>query len=438
MFDAFFYVGLPYMALIALVVGTAYRAHKLRFTNSALTSQFLESRQLVWGTVAWHVGIIIVLAGHAVAILLPGLWRALTANYVFLVTVEVIGMAAAILALGGLSVLLVRRVISANLQSVTSVMDFVVLGLLLFQVLLGLGVAVAHRWGAVWSTQTVTPYLWSLVTLQPDLSYVTPMPPMMKFHLIAAWVIILLIPFTRLVHIFFFPVGYLMRVPQKVVWVTRRRFEQNVTVRQAEESRRYFLRTAFGLGGAGVLLSLGVFDKLVRFFSGPVMAADEETELLRKKLNRLEQAAKERHLELERLRSEYIHVANLAELSPTEGKYFIDYQMRAALAFRGADGMPLLISAKCTHLGCTVASTMDNQGRILCPCHISYFDVKTGQPNAGSPAKTPLPHIGWVLMDAAGTLVASQRPGGRVEGAVDATKLQEYRVYIAKQFGDLA
>jgi nitrate reductase gamma subunit len=438
MFDAFLFIGLPYVAILALIVGTAYRAHKHRFTNTALTSQFLESRSLMWGAVAWHAGIFVVLAGHAVAILMPDLWLALTSNYAFLVTVEVIGIAAAMLALAGLCVLFVRRVLHARLQRVSTVMDFAVLGLLIAQVLLGLAVAVSYRWGAVWSTQTATPYLWSLVRLQPDLALAAAMPPVMKLHLAGAFVILLMIPFTRLVHMFFFPIGYVMRAPQRVIWATRRRFERNVAVQQAEESRRYFLKTATGLSAAGVLLSLGVFDKLFRFFRGTAMAAEDEAELLRKKLNRLEQAASERELELERLRSEYIFVANLNALSRTEGAYFTDYQMRPALAFQDDDGLPLLISAKCTHLGCTVASTLDSQGRILCPCHISYFDVKTGQPNAGAPAKAPLPHLGWVLMDAGGTVVASKNPLGRLEGTVDMAKLSEYRVYIAKKFGGLA
>ncbi len=438
MFDAFFFVGLPYAALLGLIVGTGYRVHKHRFTNTALTSQFLESRTLVWGAVAWHAGIFVVLAGHAVAILTPDLWRALTSSYAFLITVEIIGVAAAMLALAGLCTLLVRRVLHARLQRVSTIMDFAVLSMLLAQVLLGLGVAVSYRWGAVWSTQTATPYLWSLLRLQPDVVLAAAMPPVMKLHMAGAFVIVLMIPFTRLVHMFFLPIGYVVRAPQKVIWATRRRFERNASVRQAEESRRYFLKTAAGMSAAGVLLSLGVFDKLFRFFRGTAMAAEDEAELLHKKLNRLEQAASERELELERLRSEYIFVSNLSALSPTEGAYFTDYQMRPALAFLGDDGLPLLISAKCTHLGCTVASTLDSQGRILCPCHISYFDVKTGQPNPGAPAKAPLPHLGWVLMDAGGSVVASKNPIGRMEGTVDMAKLQEYRVYIAKKFGGLA
>src|SRR5690606_25329153 len=142
--------------------------------------------------------------------------------------------------------------------------------------------------------------------------------------------------------------------------------------------------------------------------------------------------AEERELELERMRSQYIFVAKMNELSAKKGKYFIDYQMRPAMAFLAEDGLPLLISAKCTHLGCTVASDVDAQGRVLCPCHISYFDFKTGKPNAGSPAKAPLPHIGWVLMDAAGNVVATKTPSGEIAGEVSPETLQQCSVYISR------
>jgi nitrite reductase/ring-hydroxylating ferredoxin subunit len=105
----------------------------------------------------------------------------------------------------------------------------------------------------------------------------------------------------------------------------------------------------------------------------------------------------ERELEMEREGSNYILVAALSHLNASKGKYFVDYEMQPDLAFLGANGLPLLLSAKCTHLGCTVGNNVNDHGQILCPSHISYFDIKTGQPNHGSPAKAPLPHIGWVL-----------------------------------------
>ncbi|MFM1918433.1 MAG: hypothetical protein RLZZ303_67, partial [Candidatus Hydrogenedentota bacterium] len=85
----------------------------------------------------------------------------------------------------------------------------------------------------------------------------------------------------------------------------------------------------------------------------------------------------------------------------------------------------------------TVASTINN-GRILCPCHVSWFDVKTGKPDPGAPAKIPLPRIGWVLKDPVGNIVASQRPDGSIEGSVDVAQAAGYGVYIAKQFEEMA
>ncbi len=189
-----------------------------------------------------------------------------------------------------------------------------------------------------------------------------------------------------------------------------------------------------GVGAAGALLSIGVLDKLARYFRGPELSLEQETGLLRKRLERLEMTAEQRQLELERLRQPYIRVARVGELSRDQGHYFIDYKMRPALAFRDDSGLPLLISAKCTHLGCTVASQVDDQGRLTCPCHVSYFDVETGVPYPGSPAKAPLPLLGWVLKDAEGNLVASRSPAGALVGEPFTDLLDGYDVFIAREY----
>ena len=43
----------------------------------------------------------------------------------------------------------------------------------------------------------------------------------------------------------------------------------------------------------------------------------------------------------------------------------------------------------CTHQGCPV--TRIQGGQIICPCHMSHFDISTGAPTADSQAKSPLP-----------------------------------------------
>jgi Rieske Fe-S protein len=200
-------------------------------------------------------------------------------------------------------------------------------------------------------------------------------------------------------------------------------------------SRRQFVRAVTGLGLGSAILGVGILTKLFGYLSGATNATDtEHTDLLRKKLARLRETVTAREQELERMTSDYIEVAKLSRLNPSEGKYFIDYNLRAALAFADDQGLPLLISAKCTHLGCTDGNSTDDKGRISCPCHMSFFDLKTGAPNQGSPAKSPLPHIGWVLKDEEGKVIASKSPKGEITGKPDPDKLDTYTVFIAKQY----
>lgn len=428
MIDTFLLVGLPYLAIVMCVVGTIVRFRRTPYSVSALSSQFLEHRTLKWGSVPWHAGIVVILLAHLFVFAFPGVWRAVTANATALIAIETVGVALAFLCLGGMLVLIVRRMVSSRVQAVTTNIDLVVQGLLLVQIVLGLGVALSYRWGAAWAPATVVPYLWSIVTLQPDVTFVSEMPGLVKAHIAGAWVIIGLIPFSRLIHMFTVPLQYLMRAPQVVVWGNLARVRK-VAADRLVASRRLFVTGTIATASGVALLGIGVLDKFARYFQGPKLTEAQRADILEERLVRVNATAQQRALELERLRSQFIAVGPLAQLDAKKGQYFIDYDMRPALAFKGEDGMPILISAKCTHLGCTVASEMNDQGQILCPCHISYFDVKTGVPNPGAPAKAPLPHLDWVLMDAAGAVVGrSTEPP-----AVPASELGACTVFIPKR-----
>lgn len=214
------FVGLPYAAIIVFLAGLVWR-YRSRGTISSLSSQLLESRWLAWGSVPFHLGIAILVVGHLVPVIVPGAWQALLSNRNVLLTVETIGAAAAVLCLAGLIVLLVRRVSTASLRASSTVFDIIVLALLIAQVVLGLEVAITQRWGALWSARTTTPYLWSVFTFRPDPTFLTGMPLPVTLHIIGAWITLALIPFTRLVHMFSLPVGYLFRAPQRVLWAKK-------------------------------------------------------------------------------------------------------------------------------------------------------------------------------------------------------------------------
>lgn len=215
-------VGLPYAAILVFVVGLLVRLRS-RFTISSLSSQVVESRTLPWGSIPLHAGMAVLFVGHLLPVVAPGPWQRLVSRPAALLAVETLGLAAAMICLFGLVVLLVRRAASPAVRSGATAADFVVLLLLIAQVGLGIAVATLHRWGAVWSARTTTPYLASLASLQPEPAYLAGAPLALALHVAVAWLVLAIIPFTRLVHLLALPLGYLVRPPQKVVWTTTRK-----------------------------------------------------------------------------------------------------------------------------------------------------------------------------------------------------------------------
>jgi nitrate reductase gamma subunit len=124
----------------------------------------------------------------------------------------------AVLTLVGLLVIVVRRWSDAKVWRVTTTSDWFVYALLLVQVVTGLGVAVGHGWGSSWFATNLTPWLWSLARLAPEVEYVAPLPGLAKLHIINAFVLIGFFPFTRLVHVLVVPNHYLWRRTQVVRW----------------------------------------------------------------------------------------------------------------------------------------------------------------------------------------------------------------------------
>jgi nitrate reductase gamma subunit len=206
---------LPYVAVAVAVVGTLRRFRTLRDTVTASSSQLLEGRLQFWGSVSWHYAILLVLALHLCAIFLPGIVESLLSAPGRLVAVEVTGLALGLTAAWGLLVLGVRRL---GLRAGSTWVDGLVLALLLLQVGTGLWTAVTARWGYAWFPHVATPWLASLVRLSPRVDLLANMPVAFKVHAVNAFVLVALVPFTRLAHVLVMPLEYLWRLPQVVIW----------------------------------------------------------------------------------------------------------------------------------------------------------------------------------------------------------------------------
>src|SRR5574341_10406 len=226
MYNNFLYIILPYAAFTVAVVFTIYRYRKDGFSYSSLSSQFLESRELFYGSVTWHFGVIGALAGHAIGFLFPKSVLWFNGVPVRLYILETTGLLFGLLALVGIVSLAVRRATSSRVRAVTSKMDVVVVTLLLIQVALGVYIAVFYRWGSSWFVTSAVPYLRSLWMLQPDLKMIEPLPLVIKLHIVNFYLLLLVFPFSRLVHMLVVPLQYLWRPYQIVVWNWNRRRAQ--------------------------------------------------------------------------------------------------------------------------------------------------------------------------------------------------------------------
>lgn len=225
--NAFFFVGLPYLAVALFLVGTIYRYRQTGFKVSSLSSQFLESDALFWGSVPFHLGILVAFLGHMLAFLLPKATLMWNSSPVRLIALEVTGFAFGLSLLVGLLALIVRRLHNARVRAVSNAMDYTIEGLLLVQVILGLWIALGYRWGSSWFAADLSPYLWSLIKLQPETGAVAAMPLVIQLHIIGAFLIMAIFPFTRLVHFLVAPLHYLARPYQQVIWYWNRKAIRN-------------------------------------------------------------------------------------------------------------------------------------------------------------------------------------------------------------------
>lgn len=218
MIDYIAFAILPFVVVAVELVGSFWRFFANRFKFSSLSSEFLESRQLFWGSVPWHYGIITVLIGHLIGFLFPREVLAWNRVPVRLLILEVTALTFGLQALLGLCMLIYRRSTQPRIRAVTTRMDIVVLLLLLNQVATGVGIALTYRWGSSWYAAALVPYLRSLFMLKPNIEFMAPMPWMVKLHVINAFLIVGVLPFTRLVHFLILPISYLWRPYQLIVW----------------------------------------------------------------------------------------------------------------------------------------------------------------------------------------------------------------------------
>ncbi len=216
--DQFMFIALPYVCLFTFFLMTIYRYRVQSFSYSSLSSQFLENKHHFWAVVPFHYGILVVTAGHVIAFAIPRTLLAWNSVPWRLFILEISALAFGILTLIGLVGVIVRRFGNSKIRVVTTPTDWILFAMLLVQTVSGVCMALFYPWGSSWFATNMSPYLWSILKLSPDVSFVAAMPWLVKLHVVLAFLTIGFFPFTRLVHVLVIPNPYLWRKTQVVRW----------------------------------------------------------------------------------------------------------------------------------------------------------------------------------------------------------------------------
>jgi nitrate reductase gamma subunit len=211
----------PYVCLTVFLLGSLLRFDASQYTWRTGSSQLLRRRQLVWGSNLFHVGILVIFAGHVVGLLTPvAVFDALGISHTFkqLLAMSVGGIAG-IACFVGTTMLVHRRLFDPRIRRTSSTGDILILLLLYVQLTLGLctiTISAQHLDGS----EMVKFMVWAqgIVTLHPAVAaLILDVSPIFKLHLFLGMTIFLVFPFTRLVHVWSAPIWYLGRTGFQVV-----------------------------------------------------------------------------------------------------------------------------------------------------------------------------------------------------------------------------
>jgi len=216
----------PYIAIAVLVIGSVLRFDREQYTWRTGSSQLLRRKQLMLGSVLFHLGILAIFAGHFVGLLTPiVVWDFFGVSHGFKQMLAIVagGVAGAACLVGGL-LLLHRRVFDPRIRQTSSFGDTAILAILLVQLCLGLA-TIPLSLGHLDGHEMIKFMSWAqgIFTFNPQSAgFVADVHWIFKAHLTLGLTILLIFPFTRLVHMLSAPVWYLNRRGWQLVRSKRR------------------------------------------------------------------------------------------------------------------------------------------------------------------------------------------------------------------------
>ncbi len=222
----FLYGVYPYIALTVFLLGSVLRFDREQYTWKSDSSQLLSNKNMRLASNLFHIGIIAIFFGHAVGLLTPhSVFLAIGVSDMAHQMIAIwAGSIFGVICLIGGAMLWLRRMFNARVSAASRGSDKLILSWLLVTLILGLStipVSLNHaNEGNPGVMIALAEWVQSIVYLRPNPALLTGVDTVFKIHLFFGMTVFLLFPFTRLVHVWSVPFGYLAR-PYQIVRTKR-------------------------------------------------------------------------------------------------------------------------------------------------------------------------------------------------------------------------
>jgi nitrate reductase gamma subunit len=209
------WLTVPYIAFTSFVVGHIWRYRHDQFGWTTRSSQLYESRLLRLGSPLFHFGLLAVLGGHVLGIGIPASWTAAlgVSEFAYHLMSVSFGTLSGLATVTGLAILLYRRATVSAVRKATTTIDKIMYLLLSATIVTGMLNTVGSNLigGGYDYRETVSPWFRSLFSLAPRPELMAGIPISFQIHALIVLVLLAGWPYTRLVHVFSAPLGYLTR-----------------------------------------------------------------------------------------------------------------------------------------------------------------------------------------------------------------------------------
>lgn len=214
----FLFTYLPHIAFAVFWFGVITRFINANKSIQAQSSQLLADKKVKLGSNLFHIGILAVLLGHF-TLFIPEQW------YHHFMSTETKRMIALLsgtffgtMALAGMVILTIRRTSNARVRFNSRFQDYFIILLLVVEALLGLSSITATAAGTVAEYASLGQWALKVITFQPDAGALLATHSILyKIHIVVGLFIIMIFPYTKLMHMLVFPFVYFFRTGYQLV-----------------------------------------------------------------------------------------------------------------------------------------------------------------------------------------------------------------------------